>query len=115
MPIRLGIILIIFTLLFVLFVLHRIKLQKLNLNYSLLWLFAAVVMLFCIFSEGLLEKFATLLGIEKVSNMMFLFGFAVLIVITVSLTVIVSVQNKKITTLIQEMGILKKEIGKDKK
>ncbi len=110
MSIRLEIFLTILILLFVGYVIFRIKSNKLNLKYSLLWFFTALVMLICVFSEGLLSRLASLIGIEQVSNMIFLFGFILLAILTFALTNIVSMQKKKITTLVQEVGILKKEL-----
>ena len=43
-------------------------------------------------------------------TLIFLFGFVLLITLTFSLTMIVSLQNKKITSLVQEVGILKKDL-----
>lgn len=114
MPIKLKVFLLILIILFISYIVFRVKSNKLNLKYSLLWLFAALFMIVCVFSEKLLGRIATLIGIENISNMIFLFGMGILILLTFALTNIVSMQKKKITTLVQEVGILKNELrGKD--
>ena len=57
-----------------------------------------------------LRVIADLIGMEKVSNMIFLFGFIVLLAICIGLTTIVSEQKNKIIVLTQEMGILKNKV-----
>jgi len=110
MPMRLELFLTLLSIVFMIFIISRVKSKKLSLNYSLLWLFFGLVMIVCACSEPLLSHLANLLGIKEVSNMIFLFGFVLLITLTFSLTMIVSLQNKKITSLVQEVGILKKDL-----
>ena len=98
MPINLKIFLLILILIFVFYIVFRVKSNKLNLKYSLLWLFAALFMIICVFSEKLLSIIATFIGIENVSNMIFLFAIGMLFLLTFALTNIVSMQKKKITT-----------------
>lgn len=57
---------------------------------------------------------------EKISNMIFLCGFIILLAICIELTTIVAEQKNKIIILTQEVGILKNKIegekdGKNKK
>lgn len=110
MSIRLKMFLVLLILLFIVYIIFRVKSNKLNLKYSLLWLFTGLFMLLCVFSEKLLSSIAGFIGIETTSNMIFLFGFIILIILTFALTNIVSMQKKKIITLVQEVGILKKEL-----
>ena len=57
----------------------------------------------------ILNFICTLLGIELVSNLVFLMGFLILLVLTFVLTIIVSEQKKKIIVLVEEVAIIKKE------
>ena len=54
--------------------------------------------------------FATKLGFQTISNLVVGVFIVILFFITISLTVIVSAQKKKITLLIQEVSILKEKI-----
>ena len=62
---------------------------------------------------GLLEVLTHLLGFQMSSNMIFSLLLSVLVVISISLTGIVSSQDKKIRLLIQEVSMLKQSL-KDK-
>lgn len=110
MSVRLKIFLVLLIFAFISYIVLRVKKNKLNLKYSLLWLFASLFLLLCVFSEGLLGSIAAFIGIETVSNMIFLFGLVLLMGLTFALTNIVSMQKKKITSLVQEVGILKNEL-----
>ena len=55
---------------------------------------------------------ANLVGFQTVSNMVIGVLLVILFFITMSLTVIVSAQKRKITLLVQEISLLKSEIKK---
>ena len=59
--------------------------------------------------------FATKLGFQTISNLVVGVFIVILFFITISLTVIVSAQKKKITLLIQEVSILKEVVNGNKK
>ncbi len=103
-----------FTLIIIIFIINLIRKNRLNLKYSLVWLFTTTIMLIISLIPNFLEKIAHLLGFELVSNMIFVMGILLLLLVTISLTVIVSGQSDKIRLLIQEVSILKKE-KEDKK
>ena len=62
---------------------------------------------------SLLKKICNIIGIQNVSNFIFLLGFGLLLMITFVLTEVVSSQKIKITTLAQEVAILKHKEGKE--
>ena len=101
LPNTLKIFLVISIFIFILHVFNNVKKNKLSVRNCIVWL------------ENL-KYLANLLGIETVSNFIFFLGFIFLIFVVFDLTRIVSTQNKKIITLTQELGILKKEIENDK-
>ena len=87
-----------------------LKDKSLTLKYTLVWIFSGVVMgIFVIFPE-LLASIIVIVGIQSNMNGLFLFGIAFIMMILMSLTAIVSRQNKKIRTLIQDNAILEKRI-----
>lgn len=96
---------------FIILILHTIKKKRLLLKYSLLWLAASLFMSICIIFPQILSFICTILGIELVSNLVFLLGFLILLILTFVLTIIVSEQKKKIILLIEEVAIIKKEIS----
>ena len=60
---------------------------------------------------NILVSLANLIGFQTISNMVTGVLFVILLFITISLTVIVSGQKKKITLLVQEISILKNRVN----
>lgn len=84
--------------------------KSISVKDSLPWFLFVLIMIIVTFSSDLLLKTANYFGIEVVSNMLFFFGFLLLIGISLFTTIHLSKQKNKITTLAQEVGILKKSI-----
>lgn len=59
-----------------------------------------------------IEFVANMLGFTTLSNLITAMIIAILLFLTMSLTIITSGQKKKITLLIQEVSILKEKINK---
>lgn len=112
MPLRLVIILIIFALLFTIFVSSYVVKRKLVIKYALLWLVFCVLMTIAVLIPDFLKIICDYMGIETVSNFIFFLGFGLLLIITFVLTSVVSIQKNKITSLCQEVAILKHKVGK---
>ena len=99
----------IFSIFIIMFILYLVHKEKINIKYSLVWLVLFVALLICLFVPGFLSYITKLLGFQTASNMILSLLIAVLVVINISNTVINSKQDKKIRLLIQEISILKKE------
>ncbi len=110
MPINLRVFLLIVVISFILLILHTIKKKRLLLKYALLWIASSLFMIISILFPQFLILLCKLLGIELVSNLVFLIGFLILLVLTFVLTIIVSEQKKKIILLVEETAIIKKEL-----
>lgn len=109
---RLIVVLVVIMVLLLLYMFKVVKKDKISMNNILIWLVLDVLVIFCIIFVDPLFNVANFLGIETVANMMFFIGFICLIVICFNLSNKVSIQNKKIITLTQELGILKNRIDK---
>lgn len=101
----------IFSIFIILFILHLIRKEKVNIKYSLIWLILFFALLLCLFIPGLLDYITKLLGFQTASNMVLSLLIAVLVVINIANTVINSHQDKKIRLLIQEISLLKQSKG----
>lgn len=112
MQLKLKLFLIIICLIFDCFIYNKIKTSKIQLKYSLVWIFLTFILIVLSVFDSLLDPIKNFLGFETVSNMIFLIGFFLLALITFSLSTKLSEQNMKITKLTQELAILKKEINK---
>lgn len=84
-----------------------LKKKYLLIKYSTVWLLSSFLILVFAFFPSFMNYIANALGFEVLSNMIFLIIFGILFFITLSLTIIVSSQRKKIDLLIQEVSILK--------
>ena len=91
-------------------ILKFLKDKALSLKYTLLWLFAGAVMGILVIFPNTLTYIVRLIGIQSNMNGLFIFCIAFIIMILMSITSIVSRQNQKIRTMIQEIGILEKRI-----
>ena len=69
-------------------------------------------MIIALISTPILGSITNFIGFEVISNMIFFFGFIILMIISFVLTKFLSSQKEKITTLTQDVGILKKELAK---
>ena len=91
-------------------ILYYLKKRMLELKYTLIWLFAGVVMGVMIFFPELLVVFVKMLGIESNMNGLYVLCFAFTIAILMTLTSIVSRQTMKIKILIKELSMMEKRI-----
>lgn len=101
-----------FIVLFLVFILNSIRKNKMSLKYSLIWIFASMIILIFILIPGLLDRLTKILGFEMPSNMIYMLAIVAILLIILSLTAIVSHQADQIRLLIQEVSLLKeKNIG----
>ena len=110
MSLALNVMLVVTVLIFLFLIYKSIKKKLISIKYSIMWIVSGLLMLVSILTPNLLNSIAKFIGFKVVSNMIFLVGFLILLFITFSLTVIVSIQKMEITTLVQELGILKSYI-----
>ena len=109
---RLGLVIVaIFLLIFIITVLRK---KKMPVKYSLVWILSSLIILLIALIPSVFIKISTLLGFETMSNMIIGVFIFILLIITLVLTIIVSGQRKKITTLIQEVSLLKEKAEKKK-
>lgn len=110
MTMQLRIILIFVVLLYFLIILLLLKHKALQLKYTLLWLFAGLVMGIMVLFPDILTVCIRLLGIIDHMNGLFILCIAFILAILMALTSIVSRQAAKIRTLVQEIALLEKHI-----
>lgn len=106
----LRIVLIIAIIVYFFIILMLLKDKKLSLKYTLLWLLAGVIMAVLVVYPRLLLIVCSLVGIQSAMNGLFIFCIAFVIMILMSLTSIVTRQNRKIRILIQEVAMYEKRI-----
>lgn len=89
---------------------RMVKKKKILFKHFLLWSLLDIALIISIFGIGYLRIISDFIGIEKISNMIFLFGFIVIIGACIGLTTQVAEQKNKIIILSQELGITNKKI-----
>ncbi len=85
-------------------ILFLLKKKAISLKYTLLWIFAGVAMAVMIIFPQLLVSLSHLLGITSNMNGLYVIAIAFIIMILMSLTSIVTRQNRKIRILNQTIG-----------
>lgn len=83
---------------------------RMSIKYSLVWVFAGLVMLILIVWPEILYKFSMLVGISMPVNALYSFIFFCMLIILVSLTAIASGMNEKIKKLTQTQAIIEQRL-----
>ena len=109
-PSTLRIVLIIALLFYFVILLIFLKNKTLELRYTLLWMFAGLILALLVIWPDVLRGFVKVIGIQDNMNGLFIMSFAFVIMIMMSLTSIVSRQANKIKLLVQELAIMEKRI-----
>ena len=92
---------------------HRIKGQKLALQYSLSWLALLIVLLIVTIFPDILTILAHAAGIELPINMVFFLGFVFILLIIYNLTSAISRMSNEIKDLTQRLALLEKKLHDD--
>lgn len=108
--------LIVTSLAFVAVIVRLVKRKQLTMKYSFLWIILLFVILLCAVLPVIPYRVSDILEFETPANFIFLVAIFFLLAITLSLSIIVSKQQRKIATLVQELAILdcimKRDINK---
>lgn len=112
MPRSLQIFLTILCVLTFIIIYRLVKKKKILFKHAILWSLLDIILIICIYGVKYLRIISDFIGMEKISNMIFLFGFLVLLAICIGLTSVVAEQKNKIIILTQEMGILNNKVRK---
>lgn len=109
-PAKLQAVLIVVVLCYFIMMCIFLKNKALSLKYTLLWLFAGVVMGVLVVFPQLLTFINGIIGIQENMNGLFIWAIGFILCILLSLTSIVSRQNNKIKQLIQTISRLDERI-----
>lgn len=89
-----------------------LKKGKLNLKYSLLWIFAGIIMFVFALFPSLLEQFAEIMGIMNYLNGLFAVLIFGLMILLMYITTVVSELSLKNRALVQEYSLLEERLRK---
>jgi hypothetical protein len=87
-------------------IIELVRRRQLREEYSVLWVVTGVVMLVLSLWYGLLLKITALVGAVLPSSTLFFFGLMFALVMLLHFSVRVSLLERRITALVQEVGLL---------
>lgn len=90
-------------------VIELVRRRKLKEEYSLLWILVSFVLLVLSLWYGLLLKITELVGAVLPSSTLFFFGLAFALLILLHFSVRISALERRVTLLVQELGLLNVE------
>lgn len=106
----LQIILIIGTSLFSIYIINMVRIKKLELKYTLIWLLTCLAFFIMALFPSIIDFFAHILAVKSSVNALFLTIIFFILLILFSLTASASIQSEIIKTMVQESGILRMKI-----
>ncbi|NTV90806.1 MAG: DUF2304 domain-containing protein [Clostridiales bacterium] len=112
MNIRLQLIMIISSLLFLIYVIIMVRNKKIELKYILTWLLAGIAFIVISVFPTVLFGLSRLLNIIEPVNTLFLSIIFFMLLIIFTLTVAISRNSMRMKSLTQEIGIIKQQLEK---
>ena len=114
MQITLRIALVVYAIVLFIIVTHLLKKERLPEKYTIIWYAFSLAILLIGIVPQFLEIISKMLGFEVLSNFVIGVLITLLTIMCLALSVMIAGQKKKITLLVQELSMLKKEV-KEKK
>lgn len=105
---------IIFSIVFIIFILNLVRKNKLDEKYSILWLFFGIIILIVSIFPRIIETIAGLFNVYYPPTLMLLFAILIIGAYIVHITMVITKQNKMIIKLTQELAIFKEKMSNDK-
>lgn len=109
MTLRIRIFMILFTLMFFWFITKTIKKSKMSKDLASIWILLAMGILILAIVPQIADVVAFLLGIETVSNVIFIITIFILFCLCFFLFIQVAVLEYRLNNLVQRLGIKEKE------
>ena len=110
MNVTLRIFLAVAILFFLVSIINLLRKRKLDLKYSLIWLFSGLILFLMVLFPEIVYKLSYFVGIETPVNVVYVVEAMFVLLILLSLTTIISSLNAKNRETIQALAILEKRI-----
>ena len=101
---------IIFSIIFLLFILFLVKKNKLDEKYSIVWIIFSIGILIISIFHDYIMNIALKLGVYYPPILLLLFAIIIEGIYIVHLTITVTKQNKMLISLTQQLAILKEKV-----
>lgn len=103
---------IVFSVIFVIFIINMVRKEKLDEKYSILWLIFSFIILLLAIAPMLIIKISEKFDIFYPPALLFLLAIIVIMIYVVHITLVITKQNKAIVNLTQKIALLEKKIEK---
>lgn len=110
MTLTLRIVLFIFTIVYILLVIKKIKKRQLQISFALFWLISGGILVIILIFPNIIDILSNNMGFKTPSNMLFVLSIFIAYYLIFGFTAKLSQEYKKNIVLIQEISILKKRI-----
>ncbi len=114
MPDKIQIIAVAGSLCLFIFILELVRRRRLRVEYSILWLAAAIVVMVLSIFRSLLEGFAGLVGVFYAPAALFLVAIFFGIVLFIHFSIVMTRLANENTTLAQRIALLEAEVEKER-
>lgn len=91
-------------------VFYLLKKRRLELKYTLLWLFSGTVMLLVVLFPSPFERILSSIGVLELTNGLFALVLFLFLIIFISMTAVLSELNNKFRTLSQKFALCEKKV-----
>lgn len=105
---------IVFAIAFEIFILNLVRKNKLDEKYSILWIIFGIIILIVAIFPKLIIVIANWFNVYYPPVLMLLFGIIILGIYIIHISVVLTIQNKIIVKLTQELAILNEKVEKNK-
>jgi hypothetical protein len=110
LPLRTQLFVVLAGVAILLFVLYLVRNKHLREQYSLLWIFAALVLIFSAAFIEWLEKLSHAVGIDYPPAFLFLVAIVMMLVLQIHFSTVISNLREQNKALIQDLGILTAQV-----
>jgi hypothetical protein len=93
------------------FILNLVRRKRLREQYSLLWIFSAVVLVLCAIFTRTVDRLAHLVGIYYPPAFLFLVAILMVLVLQFHFSTVISNLREQNRSLTQDLGILSAEVS----
>ena len=101
---------IIFSIVFIFFILNLVRKNKLDEKYSILWMIFSIIILLVSIFPGIIERISNFVGVFYPPTLMLLLAIIIIGAYIVHITMVITKQNKMIIKLTQELAIFKEKL-----
>lgn len=108
--IRINIVSIIVSAVFLLFVLQQVRRKRLSEAYSLLWVFTAIIFIIIASFPSLLGHISELIGIQYAPATLFLILIVCMLFLMFQFSILLTIRSKQTKRLAQEIALLKNKL-----